>query len=75
MWMIRLCYRTVHDVVKSQKHKAKGGNRKISGLWGIYKFHGNVIPIFWLKVDVVVIHIGDIPLMHPHSKVDDQVLV
>ncbi len=42
---------------------------------GVDKFHGNVIPIFWLKVDVVVVHIGDIPFMHPHSKVDDQVLV
>jgi hypothetical protein len=49
--------------------------RKINGLWGIDKFHGNVIPNFWLKVDVVVVHIGDIPLMHPHSKVDDHVLV
>jgi hypothetical protein len=44
---------------------------KISGIWGIDKFHGNVIPNFWLKVDAIVTHIGDIPLMHPHSKVDD----
>ncbi len=48
---------------------------KIIGLRGIDKFHGNVIPIFWLNVDIVVVHISDIPLIHPHSKVDDQVLV
>ncbi len=47
---------------------------KISGLWGIDRFHGNVIPYFWLKVDVAVLHMGDIPLMHPHE-VDNQVLV
>jgi hypothetical protein len=45
--------------------------RKSSGLWGIDKFHDNVIQKFWLKVDVVVVHIGDIPFIHPHSKVDD----
>lgn len=48
--------------------------RKISGLWGIAMFHGNVIPYFWLKVDVAVVHMGDIPLMHPHEA-NDQVLV
>jgi len=41
------------------------------GFGGIDKFHGSVIPIFWLKVDVVVVHIGDIPFMHPRSEVDD----
>ncbi len=37
-------------------------------------FHGNVIPYFWLKVDVAIVHMGDIPLMHPHEA-NDQVLV
>ncbi len=47
---------------------------KISGLWGTDMFHGNVIPYFWLKVDVAIVHMGDIPLMHPHEA-NDQVLV
>jgi len=28
MWMAGLCYKTIYDVVKSQKHKAEGGNKK-----------------------------------------------
>ncbi len=48
--------------------------RKINGLWGIDMFHGNVIPYFWLKVDVVVVHMGDIPFMHSHED-DNRVLV
>ncbi len=47
---------------------------KISGLWEIEKFSGIVIPNFWLKVDVNVVHKGDVPLMHPHEA-NDQVLV
>jgi hypothetical protein len=48
--------------------------RKISDLWGIDKFHNTIIPILWLKVDVHVVHMGDVPLMHPHEA-NDQVLV
>ncbi len=47
---------------------------KFSGLWGVDKFHGHVIPIFCVKVNVAVIHIANIPLMHPHEA-DDQVVV
>ncbi len=48
--------------------------RKINGLWGVDKFHGHFIPSFCVKVDVVIVHVGDVPLMHPHE-LDDQVLV
>jgi hypothetical protein len=47
---------------------------KISGLWDVDKFHGRVIPSFCMKVDVAVIHLANIPLMHPHEA-DDQVVV
>ncbi len=47
---------------------------KLSGLCGVDKFHGCVIPSFYMKVDVVVIHMANIPLMHPHEA-DDQVVV
>jgi hypothetical protein len=40
---------------------------KINGLWGIDKFHGDVIPNFSLKVDVAIVHVADVPLMHPHE--------
>lgn len=46
---------------------------KISGLWGVDKFRGYVIPSFCMKVDVVVIYMVDIPLMHPHEA-NDQVV-
>jgi hypothetical protein len=47
---------------------------KISGHWGVDKFHGSPILEFMLKIDVVVPHVPDIPLMHLHE-VDDQALV
>ncbi len=47
---------------------------KINGLWGIDKFHGLPIPNFWIKVDVVVAHVVDVPLMHTHGD-DDQFLM
>jgi hypothetical protein len=47
---------------------------KINGLWGVDKFHGRFIPIFCVKVDVGVVHVGDVPFIHPHE-LDDQVLV
>jgi hypothetical protein len=47
---------------------------KINDFWGIDRFHGIVIPNFWLKVDVNVVHMGDVPFMHPHEA-NDQVLV
>lgn len=47
---------------------------KITSLWGVDKFHGYVIPSFCVKVNVAVIHMANIPLMHPHE-VDDQVVV
>ncbi len=47
---------------------------KISGLWGMDKFHGCFIPNFCVKVDVVVVHVDDVPLIHPHEP-NDQVLM
>jgi hypothetical protein len=47
---------------------------KISGLWGVDKFHGHFIPNFCVKVDVVIVHVGDVPFMHLHE-LNDQVLV
>ncbi len=47
---------------------------KISGLWEVDKFHGRFIPIFCVKIDVMVVHVGDVPLMQPHE-LDDQVLM
>ncbi len=47
---------------------------KISGHWGVDKFHGSSILEFMLKMDVVVGHVPDTPLMHMHE-VDDQALV
>jgi hypothetical protein len=44
--------------------------RKINGLWGIDKFYGNVIPNFSLKIDVSIVHVVDVPLMHPHEPDD-----
>jgi hypothetical protein len=57
---------------KNPKQKVASG--KINGLQGVDKFHGCVIPSFWVKVDVAVIHMVDIPLMHSR-KVNDQVVV
>ncbi len=43
---------------------------KISGIWGIDRFHDTTIPFFWLKGDVNVVHMGDVSLMHPHEAND-----
>ncbi len=55
----------------TQKTVAMG---KINSLWGIDKFHGDVIPKFSLKVDVAIVHVANVPLMHPHEP-NDQVVV
>ncbi len=44
--------------------------RKISGLWGINKFHGLPIPKFWIKVNVAIAHVVDVPLMYTHEADD-----
>jgi hypothetical protein len=58
--------------LKNPKHKVVSG--KISGRWGVDKFHGSPILEFMLKVDIVVAHVPNIPLMHPHEA-NDQALV
>jgi len=60
-----ICYRVVCGIAKPKKHTIDSG--KINGLWGIDKFHGDVIPEFSLKVDVVIVHVVDVPLMHLHE--------
>jgi hypothetical protein len=57
---------------KIQKQKVALG--KISGLWGIDKFHGLPIPKFWIKIDIAIAHVVDVPLMHTHEA-DDQFLM
>ncbi len=53
---------------KNQRQKVALG--KINGLWGIDKFHGLLIQKIWIKVDVVVAHVVDVPLMHTHDDDD-----
>ena len=43
---------------------------KISGVWGVDKFHFKPIPQFFYKVDVTHARIDDAPLMYPHAGVD-----
>jgi hypothetical protein len=58
---------------KNPRQKVAFG--KINGRWGFMdKFHGLNIPKFWIKVDVAVEHVLDVPLMHPYE-VDDQVVI
>ena len=47
---------------------------KISGVWGVDKFHFKPIPQFLYKVDVSHAVIGDARLPHPHEE-GDQFLV
>ncbi len=47
---------------------------KLTAIGGVDKFHGSPILEFILKMDVVVIHVPNTPLMHPHE-IDDQALV
>jgi hypothetical protein len=45
----------------------KVASSKVSGWWGVDKFHGATIPIFWFKIDVATTHRPKIPLMHLHE--------
>ena len=47
---------------------------KISGVWGVDKFHFKAIRQFLYKVDVTHPLIDDAPLMHPHAG-GDQFLI
>lgn len=47
---------------------------KISGVWGVDKFHFKEIPQFCYKVDITHTLIDDAPLMHPHAG-GDQFLI
>ena len=47
---------------------------KISGVWGVDKFHFKAIPPFFYKVDVTHALIGDAPLMLLHEE-GDQFLI
>ena len=40
---------------------------KISGVWGVDKFHFKPIPQIFNKVDVTHAQIDDAPLIHPHA--------
>jgi hypothetical protein len=54
--------------------RQKVASSKVSDQWGLEKFHDATIPKFWFKVDVAIVHMLEIPLMHPH-KADDQAIV
>ena len=41
---------------------------KISGVWGVDKFHFKAISQFFYKVGVTHALIEDAPLMHPHAR-------
>jgi hypothetical protein len=53
---------------KSPKHKVVGG--KISGLWRVDKWHGSIIPNLFVKVDILVVHVVEVPLMVTNEAVD-----
>ncbi len=57
---------------KNPRHKVASG--KISGLWGLDKFHGCTILDFWFKVYVDVVHMPEVPLIHPHDANDQYVV-
>jgi hypothetical protein len=45
----------------------KVASNRVSGWWGVDKFHGATIPDFWFKIDVAIAHMPKIPLMHRHE--------
>jgi hypothetical protein len=53
---------------KSPKQRVVGS--KISGLWGVDKWHDFVIPNLFVKVDISIIHVVEIPLMVTNEVVD-----
>jgi hypothetical protein len=57
-------------LVNPKNQRQKVALRKISGLWGINKFHGLPIPKFWIKVNVAIAHVVDVPLMYTHEADD-----
>ena len=48
---------------------------KISGVWGVHKFHVKAIPQFFYKVDITHALIDDAPLMHPHEGGDQFLII
>jgi hypothetical protein len=53
---------------KNPKKKVVGG--KISGLWGVDKWHDFVIPNIFVKVDISIVHVVELPLMVTNEAVD-----
>ncbi len=71
---IIICCRLVGDVIQPKKPKNKVVGGKISGLWGVDKWHGYVIPNLFVKVDISVFHVVEVPLMVT-NEVADQFIV
>ncbi len=46
---------------KVAKQQVAGG--KISGLWGVDKWHDSIIPNLFVKVDISIVHVVEVPLM------------
>jgi hypothetical protein len=57
---------------KNLKQKVAVG--VVSGLGGIDKFHFNIIPESWLKVDVKEVMSPNAELMYPHEPADQSVV-
>jgi hypothetical protein len=53
---------------KSPQKKVAGG--KIDGLWGVDKWHGSIIPNLFVKVDILVVHVVEFPLMVTNETTD-----
>jgi hypothetical protein len=51
---------TLFNPKSPQKKVARG---KIDGLRGVDKWHGSVIPNLFVKVDILVVHVVEVPLM------------
>jgi hypothetical protein len=67
------CVGQVVTLLNPKNLRQKVASCKISGLWGLDKFHGCTILDFWFKVDVVV-HMHEVPLMHLHNANDQYVV-
>jgi hypothetical protein len=53
---------------KNPKQKVVGC--KIIGLWGVDKWHGYVILNLFVKVDISVVHVAEVPLIVTNETTD-----
>jgi hypothetical protein len=53
---------------KSPKQNVVGD--KISGLWEVDKWHDSVTPNLFVKVDISIVHVVEVPLMVTNEVAD-----